>query len=319
MDYSIIINISNYIGYPIEICLEFSEKAPKTYRKYLIPKKNGGSRIIHHPSKHTKSLQYALIETFLINFPLHRCAFAYRRNWKTPLLQNAEKHKNYKYSIKIDFENFFNSISCDDLFPVVKKKYPDISNDDLKFLEKCLFIKLKTGKMGLAVGAPSSPLISNIVMFDFDTDILKIAFSINENSVYTRYADDIVFSSNTKGDCSKFYSELSTYINSITNPKLKINKDKTVFSSKGKRRVITGIFITPEGKTSLGRKNKRYIRKLLFDFKNNNITDDESKYLSGYLAYILDVEPDFYNRLTIKYGAETLKKAQYFLYNQSDI
>jgi len=150
-------------------------------------------------------------------------------------------------------------------------------------------------------------MISNAVMWSID-EVLS-TFADSRKSVYSRYADDLVFSTNKKSVCKEFYKFVKKILKRVRHPSLCLNDEKTFFSSRGTRRVITGIYVTPEGGTSVGRKSKRYIRKLLFDFKNDNLSSKNLSYLQGYLAFILDVEPDLFNRLSLKYGGELLKSA----------
>jgi RNA-directed DNA polymerase len=146
-------------------------------------------------------------------------------------------------------------------------------------------------------------------MYELDNKINRLAHNIDRKSVYTRYADDIVFSSDVKRTCKIFYNKLESLFAVTASPKLTINKLKTNFCSRKNRRIVTGLVICPDGKISLGRKNKRYIRKLLLDYKYNKLTEKYKHHLAGYLAYILDVEPDFYNRLTLKYGGNIVNNA----------
>ena len=92
------------------------KRSKKANYSTIAKKKGGGRRTIHHPSKQTKALQYALIEIFLNKLPIHSCAAAYRRNIKSPLLENATIHAKYSYSVRVDFSDFFHSISPLDLF-----------------------------------------------------------------------------------------------------------------------------------------------------------------------------------------------------------
>jgi len=303
--------VAAYIGHTREETLQTSIKAPTAYKRYKIPKKkkNAGLRTIHHPSRQTKALQYSLIETFLNRFRIHNCAAAYRRNVRSPLLRNATLHAKYSYSVRVDFSDFFHSISPSDLFVLAGNNGIELSTEEKNFLEDCLFIKVRGRGKGLAIGAPSSPCVSNIAMFTLDEKITSLAASISGQNIYTRYADDIVFSTNTKGSCQTFYEGLCDLISNTTAPKLDVNRRKTAFGSRASRRVVTGLVIQPDGGISLGRTNKRYIRKLLFDLKNNVLTPKNIAYLSGYLAFSLDVEPDFYNRLALKYGVELLARA----------
>jgi RNA-directed DNA polymerase len=301
--------VAAYLGHTREQVLHLSQRAPNLYRHYTIPKKKGGSRTIHHPAKQTKSLQYALMDIFLNQLPIHSCAFAYRRNIKSPLLKNAILHAQYSYSVRIDFSDFFHSISPADLFNQINIKGINLSTSDKEFIEDCLFIKVSNERKGLAIGAPSSPIVSNIVMFSLDEQIRSITNSISNQAEYSRYADDIIFSTNLRGGCQSFYNAMRELISKTNSPRLEINNNKTLFSSRASRRVVTGLFIRPDGGTSLGRRNKRYIRKLLFDLRQKSISKKKQKYLSGYLAFTLDVEPDFYNRLVLKYGASLVERA----------
>lgn len=311
MNKSLIDIVAGYLGYTREETLQLSERAPKTYRRYTIPKKKGGRRTIHHPSKQTKALQYALMETFLSRLTIHSCAAAYRRNIGSPLLKNAILHAHYSYSVRVDFSDFFHSISPADLFNQVNNNGINLSTADKEFIKDCLFIRVPNERKGLAIGAPSSPIVSNIVMYSLDEQIRAITNVISNQAAYSRYADDIFFSINLRGGCQSFYHSLRELISNTNSPRLAINNRKTMFSSRASRRVVTGLFIRPDGGTSIGRRNKRYIRKLLFDLSQENISLEKHKYLSGYIAFILNVEPDLYNRLVLKYGDNLLERAMF--------
>ena len=80
-------------------------------------------------------------------------------------------------------------------------------------------------------------------------------------------------------------------------------------SMKG-RRTVTGLILTPDKGVSIGRGSKRYVKKLLCDVEHNKLDKEKMPFLRGMLAFILDVEPDFYNRLAIKYGATVMQQAR---------
>ena len=311
MSDSIIDIIASYLGIPPYEVKQLSLNAHKTYKRYFIPKKKGGQRAIFHPSKQTKTLQYAFIETVLSKLPVHQASAAYIRGVKSPLLINATKHSSYPYSVRIDFKDFFPSIVPSDLIKIINDAgiLSKIADEDETFISKSLFVKYPDGNIGLAIGAPSSPNISNIIMFSLDEKFTALAMSIYPESIYTRYADDIFFSSNKTGACKDFEIKIEAILKSIDSPNLKVNRKKTTFTSRGTKRVVTGLYICPDGQVSIGRRNKRYIKKLIFDYKNNSIGKKEKGYLSGYLSFILDVEPDFFNRLVLKYGAELVSRA----------
>ncbi len=308
MSLSLLQRVSRYLGYSEYETLALALKAPTTYRHYRIPKKKVGFRTIHHPSKQTKALQYAIIELLLKNLAVHEAAVAYRGDIRSPLLKNALAHAPLAYSVRVDFSDFFHSIRPQDLFHRIEAAGIGLSPKDQILLEHCLFVSVG-GEKGLAIGAPSSPIISNITLYDIDEQLKAHSRAIADDAVYTRYADDIVFSTNAKGACKEFYAQLCHVVDQETSPKLRVNKAKTVFSSRASRRVVTGLVLEPSGAVSLGRRKKRFIKKLLCDLKHGKLPDQDRAYLGGYLAHVLDVEPEFFNRLTLKYNAELVTRA----------
>ncbi len=279
------------------------KKAQSTYKMYYIKKKNGGTRQIFHPSKETKVLQYALIDLFLSRISISDCAKAYIKGMKSPLLNNAKIHAPYKYSIHIDFEDFFPSIKPDDLAIALKKDRYNLNTKDIELLNRILFLSFR-GKEFLSIGAPASPICSNIVMKILDIQFENTAKRLNGK--YSRYADDIWFSTNETKGCEEFYKEVYKIIKHNESPKLKINTLKTHYQSRKRRRIITGLTITPSGNVVIPREKKRYIRSLLLKRKFGTIKEKEEAYLKGYLSFIRDVEPDYINNLIIKYGEETV-------------
>ncbi|MHB0998775.1 MAG: retron St85 family RNA-directed DNA polymerase [Armatimonadota bacterium] len=301
MKKGIIDQVSLYMGYKPEETLKLAKFAPTTYKEYKIPKKTSGERVIHQPSRETKALQYAIMDILFSQFPVHSSALAYEKNNGSPIRKNALLHSSYKYTIRIDFKDFFPSLKPLDLYAIPSFSSLSLSDIEFEFLSNVLFVGKNFNKYGLAIGAPSSPMISNRIMYAIDECLTQ--YAIDNKAVYTRYADDIIYSSDKKKDSHKFLIHVIELIKTINKPQLTINENKTRFMSKGTRRVITGLFVTPDGLISIGRENKRYIRKLLFEYKTNTISEKKLKYLQGYLAFIIDVEPLFYNQLAVKYGS----------------
>ncbi|OVE74483.1 hypothetical protein BVX94_00095 [bacterium B17] len=314
-----IINLKNdvakYVGITLERVESLAAVAPKSYRRDEGSKRSGrGSRVIFHPSKKTKALQYGLIKILLDDLPVHASAYAYRKGLKAPLLKNSMLHQKYSFSIRIDFKDFFPSIVPEDLFKVIDESglFPAaLDSADKRFLENVLFIR-HHGLMHLAIGAPSSPSISNAIMHSLD--VLFSAFARDKDSVYSRYVDDIIFSTNRKGMCDEFLRFLSTTLSGTPSPILQVNATKTLVMSRGTRRCVTGMFITPEGGVSIGRTRKRKLRTLLYRYSKHLkgedvLSKEDLNYLKGNLAFVLDVEPDYYNRLVQKYTATMVNSA----------
>ena len=122
-----------------------------------------------------------------------------------------------------------------------------------------------------------------------------------QDVVYTRYADDLYFSSRRRDVLSAFPGEVHRIVGDLALPgNLVVNDTKTFHSSRKGRRVVTGLVLTPDGGVSIGRARKRYIRHLVHHFEE--LGEAERKQLQGWIAFAVGIEPDFANRLVLKYG-----------------
>ncbi len=273
-------------------------KAPSNYRKFSIPKKNnsGKFRYIYTPATEIKMFQYILMNYYFLSYSVHPCAMAYVKGKKSPLRLNAEKHKSFKFSVHYDFSNFFYSIDSDSCLNAIKHKF-NFSQDDLLILKNICFIK-RQERCSLSIGSPISPILSNIYMFEFDTHLDN--FAIANSGSYTRYSDDIIFSFNDKNVLTKLKQELYFILSDKQYVNLKINQYKTKFFKLNEPKRVTGLIITKDTKIHVPRKIKREVRHLIY--KNNNRSKIETNRLKGLISYIKDVEPEYINKLVVKYG-----------------
>ncbi|PTP19731.1 RNA-directed DNA polymerase [Vibrio splendidus] len=283
----------------------FSKNAPNMYKVYTIPKRTSGRRVIAHPSRELKVYQRALVEILASSFEPHHCSFAYRK--QLSIKENALVHSRNSYLLKMDFSEFFNSIEPDMLFSAAKVRNIGLSDAEKRLVENLVFwnkTKSHNTKLVLSVGAPSSPLISNFIMFEFDR--LMYEFSKNNSIVYTRYADDITFSTNRKNTLFDVPNEVNRVLSKFYDYRISINSTKTVFSSKAHNRHITGVTITNDGKLSIGRSRKRMISSLIHQFTLKKIDSCDFSYLQGLLSFASHIEPSFIFSMKSKYGDEII-------------
>jgi RNA-directed DNA polymerase len=292
-----------------EEVIAIAARSPRQYRMYFIGKRNGGRRAIFHPARETKGIQYALMEVFLRYLPVSNIATAYRFGVRSPIRVTAEAHARKRYTVCLDFRRFFPSIVSADLLGAIDDWNVNAAIDveDKRFLANALFVAFR-GDEFLGIGAPSSPMVSNAVMKRLDGKLYGLAVSETDDAILTRYADDLCFSSNVRGSCRRFVQSVTSLLKGEHSPSLELNEKKTKFSSTGASRHVLGLTITPEGKVSIGRERKRQVRALLNRYKYGDLSRDETLHLKGYLAYCQDVEPEFINRLVLKYGAGLLDK-----------
>lgn len=283
----------------LETLESVAASASKRYKVYNIPKKTGGERTICHPSRPLKSLQRWLTRNLLSLADVHSSAMAYEKG--SSIRANALHHAGTSYTLRMDFSDFFPSF--DD---VSIKKYLEylretknigITDKDILFAVR-IFCRFGS----LTIGAPSSPKLTNAMMFDIDSRIAE--FSLENNLVYTRYADDIFISSFEKGLLSDAESFVSEVVVSHTQPILKINSKKTLHLSKAHYRSVTGLVLTPQGHVSLGRDRKREIRSLVYKAINGSIEAKDRGYLTGMIAFAQDVEPEFIVNLSRKFETD---------------
>jgi len=276
--------------------------ASRRYKSYNIPKRTGGIRKIDHPAREIKFLQHWLLRHLLMNLPVHSSATAYREG--SSILNNANAHSRQNYLLKLDFTNFFPSIKSEDVVSVINehRNVPglvDLSDHDIGLVSK---IVCKDG--ALTIGAPTSPLLSNAVMFGFDAAIAS--YCANVGAVYTRYADDIAVSTNVPDVLSGVLGFIRGLVSERSCPSLILNEDKTLFTSRKRRKVVTGLFLTPDGKVSIGREKKRKVKYMIHRWTQKALSEGDISYLRGYLAFCRAVEPRFVTSLERKYGVETV-------------
>ena len=279
-------------------------RSPHTYKIYTIPKKSGGVRTIAQPARETKYIQHWLMQTVFSKLPIHECAAAYKVG--ASIKANAQAHAHNEYISKFDFEMFFSSIKEADLKSHLTRWLdPDLSVRDIGKIARlaCLSPKDGTG-LCLSIGAPSSPVLSNSVMYEFDVKISEWCKS--QGMIYTRYADDLTFSTNRKEIAAQLEPAIQKTLQSLEYPKLRINEKKTIHLSKKNQRKITGIIINNENEISIGRERKRIISSLIHRFSIGMLPPQDLFNLQGLLGFAKDIEPIFIARMRKKYGPTTI-------------
>ena len=274
--------------------IEIISKRNNKYTRYYIDKKSGGKREILHPSKELKVLQRWLVYNIFNNFQESKFSYAYSKG--DSIRKNALAHKQSKYILHSDIKNFFPSINremLDHFFnsntEIVKNLR--LSEADLKLImDICLY----RGRY-LVVGSVASPRIANLIMKDFDNELFA-QISDRGTFKYTRYADDITISS------GEYIPEELVNIIRATLEKFGfcMNEHKTYFSSKKKRRQVTGVVIDNNDEIiSIGNKKYKAFQRNLYEFLIKGKGD--ASYLRGYLSYIKSINKNQYLQLKRTY------------------
>ncbi len=249
--------------------------SPMRYREYDIPKRTPGQkRLIAQPAREVKALQYWVMSNILAQFPIDPAATAYRLGMN--IGDNARPHARSRFLLKLDFKDFFPSIRGSDFKRFLAKSAPSVTDDDAELLTKILFWRPKgTRQLCLSIGAPSSPLLSNILLVDFDRAVSQ--FCSKSGIIYTRYADDLSFSSQSSELLATAEKMVTALCARRRSPRLTLNREKTVrVSKKRSRRVTTGIVLTNDGRVSLGREVKREISATVHHFLTGKLSREQA-------------------------------------------
>jgi retron-type reverse transcriptase len=273
--------------------------APFRYKVYPIEKRSGGVRIIAQPAREVKALQTSAVEELHGLLPVHHAAQAYVKNGG--IRKNASIHVSNSYLLKLDFKNFFPSIHPEDFQTHLAKYAANVFlADEVSQLSRLLFWRPRgTESYRLSIGAPSSPFISNTLMYEIDAQLTDACAA--EGIKYSRYADDLAFSSNVAHALDALADSVRSILRTAAYPRLRLNRQKTVFASRRGRRVITGVVLSSTGTVSLGRERKRTIRAMAHKQKIGQLSELDQLKLRGFLAFANDIEPAFAEGIRSKY------------------
>jgi RNA-directed DNA polymerase len=127
---------------------------------------------------------------------------------------------------------------------------------------------------------------------------------------YTRYADDLFFSTSQPDVLRSLQADVEKLIPELKLPgAVAINTSKTRNASKRDARRVTGIVLGSDGQPYIGRALKRKIRAMIH--KIDSLDAPTRSTLAGLVAYAVGFDPDFMNSLTTKYGHLAMRKARF--------
>ncbi len=188
------------------------------------------------------------------------------------IVTNAVPHINSKYVANIDINDYFSSITTQMVFDLLRKH--NFGEQISKTISR-----LVTLDNGLPQGAPTSPLISNAILFEFDKLVSNHAKT--NKLIYTRYADDITISGEDK---EAIINTLGTLSEELLKLGLKINTKKTRIASRSGQQKVTGVVVNEKAQPP--RSLRRRIRAM---FHQAEISPDkwiqEIQRLRGYVNY----------------------------------
>ncbi|MCZ8087219.1 MAG: retron St85 family RNA-directed DNA polymerase [Brevundimonas sp.] len=289
---------------------KFLFAAPARYKIFEIPKRNGGNRTIAQPSATLKTIQRYLLDSKLSNAPVHPAATAYVPG--KGIVDNARAHRASRYILKLDFTDFFPSIKVKDWRNYVRSgTHGEFLIEESPVYEQILFWGAGSfSPKCLSIGAPTSPHVSNMLMYSFDADADREARA--RSVVYTRYADDITLSADSRAAVLEAERCIAQLVRRMRSPALSFNEAKRGLYGPGERRMVTGLVITPDQRVSLGRARKRLISSMVHRASLGQLDVLELSQLKGLFGFVVAVEASFLDTLRTKYGDSTIDRVLKF-------
>lgn len=289
---------SRYINY-----LLYNVGTDNLYETFAIPKKNGGERTIHAPKKELKFLQKKLAgvlwdcyldnlksKSKAKNFKIPMLSHAFEKN--KSIITNAQVHRNKKYLLNMDLKDYFDSFN----FGRVRGFF--IKDKDFQVTPEIATIiaQIACYQGKLPQGAPSSPIITNLITRILDYRIVQIAKKYR--FTYTRYADDLTFSTNrdlfsnkslARREFEKFLEELKE---TIISSGFKVNDKKTRLSNSQQRQEATGLIVNK--KLNVKREYIKNTRAMAFKLYKDETFEINGKQgtieqLTGRFAFIFQI------------------------------
>jgi len=281
-------------------------------------------RIIAVPDPELMRLQKWITRRILANIVPHSASVAYTPGQS--IIDGAQPHCGCRWLIKLDVQNFFESINEISVYRAfLSLGYQPLVSFEMTRL--CTRLGSPTamrrtsrwrvllrdwkisayahGRMGhLPQGAPTSPMLSNLAMLEFDAKLSDVAEK--ESCVYTRYADDVILSTQdprfsrprAQRLIGKIYSTMGCF-------GLSPNATKTRVCTPGSRKIVLGLLVNG-AEPCLPRELKLALRQHLYYLSHNCIGPSAhaqarnfssiggmKNYIRGLISYAHQVEPSY--------------------------
>jgi len=324
------------------------DRLKKDYQVYPKQKSSGGQRWICVPAIELRAVQ-SWIATHILNSEgalarLNDCSQAYAKGCS--ILHNAEQHAGAPWMVKVDIHSFFESVSERQVYWAFRRLgYPALLSFEMARIctrvappaldrsrERDLKWRWNERNRGhrplapydasqgghLPQGAPTSPMLSNLIAVDLDERISEIASK--SGGVYTRYADDLVvsFSQSSRTDCQAVLRNIRRVLGAHG---FVVNRKKTHILGPGARKTVTGLVVN-DVKPRLKRQTKSHIDVALHYIETKGLLEHaqfvRSKHPISYLNHLSGLI-EFARAIEPVYGGKALLRLQAIYTKNSEL
>lgn len=290
------------------------------YKRFYLPKKSGGRRLISAPMPQLKAAQYWVLENILYKVPNSESAHGFVPG--KSIVTNASNHVGQEVVINIDLKDFFPTIEykrvkglfiklgySEQIATILGLLCTEPEVDQVALDGKEYFVA--NTPRHLPQGAPGSPAITNLICYGLDKRFEGLAKRFGYT--YSRYADDMTFS--TKGEAADKIGQLLWSVKQVVKEEgFQLHPDKLKVMRKGDKREVTGIVVND--KLSLDRETLRKFRALLHQIDKTGLANKQwgngniISSVEGFANYVAMVKPE---------AGRQLKDKIKVLFNREDI
>ena len=274
------------------------------YRRFLLPKKTGGHRLISAPMRRLKAAQAWVLTNILDKVTLHDAAHGFRTG--RSIVSNARPHVGAAVVINLDLKDFFPSVSQPRVKGVFKSlgyseavatalslvcTEPEV--DEVELDGQTYFVA--RGQRHLPQGSPASPAVTNLLCRRLDSRLAGLARALD--FVYTRYADDLTFSARGLAAGSVQVGKLLRGVADIVQHEgFTVHPTKTRVMRRGRKQEVTGVVVND--RLSVDRETLRKFRATLFQIEKDGPAGkrwgaggDLLAAVHGFACFVAQVDP----------------------------
>jgi hypothetical protein len=284
------------------------------YRRFRIPKRTGGERLISAPRKRLKAAQHWILKALLEKPAVSEHAHGFRT--ARSIVSNARPHVGARVVVNVDLRDFFPTISYRRVKGLFRKlgyseevatllallcTEPDTAQTELDGVT----YYVAQGTRHLPQGAPTSPALTNLLCRRLDRRLS--GFALKHRLTYTRYADDLTLSAPAQNSAEPPVAAMLAVLHKVAREEgFTVHPDKVSIKRSGRRQEVTGLIVNE--RLGVDRRTLRRFRAFLFQLEKDGPTGkhwgsggDPIASAIGFANYVFMVDPER--------GAELRKRA----------
>lgn len=284
------------------------------YRRFKIPKRTGGERLISAPRKRLKAAQHWILESLLSKLDPSQHAHGFRTG--RSIVSNARPHVGAHLVVNVDLKDFFPTVTYRRVKGLFRKlgyseevatvlgllcTEPDTVQTELDGVT----YYVAQGTRHLPQGAPTSPAITNLLCWRLDQRLS--GFARKHQLVYTRYADDLTLSA--PGGVDPHVGAILAVVDKVARAEgFAVHPDKISVKRRGRRQEVTGVIVNE--RLGVDRRTLRRFRAFLFQLEKDGPVGkrwgnggDPIASAIGFANYVFMVDPERGAELKVRAAA----------------